>query len=313
MHTLPSGDPAHGFHDDQATRRLLRSRPPRAALAWAGAALGGTVTAARPLRGGSAAATHLVTVWRAGGSVERAVLRRYVRPELNRQEPDIAAREGLALRFVAHLDVPTPRLLALDPTGAAAGVPSLLMTRLPGRVEWSPRDLDGWLRRLAALLPPIHAAVPPAGGIRPFAGYRQGSYRPPAWARRPAVWARAAELFHRPAPDGPAVFIHRDFHPGNVLWRRGSVSGVVDWASASVGPAWVDVGNCRGNLFGYGLEVADRFTRAWERESGQRYHPWADVVMTIGSLDDLRDDPPPAAERLVVEEALARAVAELRG
>src|SRR6266545_5393120 len=257
----PARGRPHGFDDDQATRRLLRSRPPRAALAWAEAALGVTVTAARPLRGGSASAVHLLRVQRGSGAAERVVLRRYVRPELNQEEPDIAEREARALRFVADLDlgagVATPRLLALDATGAHAGVPALLMSRLPGRVDWAPADADRWLERLARLLPAIHGGpLPPPGLIRPFAPYRQESYESPGWARWPSIWARAIERFHQPTPDGagPAVFIHRDFHPGNVLWRRGSVTGVVDWASASIGPACVDVGHCRGNLFQYGLE-----------------------------------------------------------
>jgi aminoglycoside phosphotransferase (APT) family kinase protein len=314
----PAGALPYGFDDDEATRRLLRSRPPRAALDWAGAALGGTVTAARPLRGGGASAVHLLTVRRIGGAVERVVLRRYVRPEPNLEEPDIAEQEGRALRFVAGLDlgvgVATPRLLALDATGAGAGVPALLMSRLAGRVEWSPADMDRWLERLAGPLPAIHAApLPPPGVIRPFAPYGQGSYELPGWARWPAMWARAVEWFHRPIPDdaGPEVFIHRDFHPGNVLWRRGRVTGVVDWASASIGPACVDVGHCRGNLFQYGLEVADRFTALWERLAGASYHPWADVVTIIGSLDELREEPQP--DRFLVEDALARAVADLDG
>ena len=41
----PAGrSPAHGFCDDEETRRLLRSRPPRQALAWAAARLGPAVT-----------------------------------------------------------------------------------------------------------------------------------------------------------------------------------------------------------------------------------------------------------------------------
>jgi aminoglycoside phosphotransferase (APT) family kinase protein len=307
--------PLYGFDDDEETRRLLRSRPPRVALDWAARQLGGEVVATRALRGGSASAVHLLTVNR-GGAVERVVLRRYVRPEVVEEEPDVAAREALALRFVAGLDlgagVATPRLLVLDPTGEEAGVPALLMSRVPGRIEWWPKDLDGWLERLAGLLPPMHTAtLPPPGVIRPFERYRQDSYEPPAWARRPVVWTRAVELFHRPAPDdaGADVFIHRDFHPGNVLWRRGRVTGVVDWSSASVGPACVDVGHCRGNLFEYGLEVADRFTAIWERLSGTSYHPWADVVTIIGSLDGLRDEPAPG--RFLVEDALERAVADL--
>jgi aminoglycoside phosphotransferase (APT) family kinase protein len=235
----------HGFDDDEATRRLLRSRPPRVALDWAGAALGGRVISARPLRGGTASAVHLLAVSRAGGRVERAVLRRYVRPALNAEEPDMAAWEARALRLVERLEVPTPRLLAVDPTGAWAGVRAVLMSRVAGRVDWSPPDMDRWLERLAGLLPPIHAVpLPPPGVIRPFTPYRQDWYEPPGWARQPAVWARAVGWFHRPAPAsaGLGVFIHRDFHPGNVLWRRGRVSGVVDWASASIGPASVDVG-----------------------------------------------------------------------
>jgi aminoglycoside phosphotransferase (APT) family kinase protein len=228
----------------------------------------------------------------------------------------MAAREAQALRVIEGLELPTPRLLALDATGAGAGVPALLMSHLAGRVDWSPPNLDRWLERLAGPLPAIHALpLPPPGVVRLFALYRQDCYRPPEWARRPAVWARAVEWFHRPAPDGasPGVFIHRDFHPGNVLWRRGRVSGVVDWASASIGPACVDVGHCRGNLFGYGIQVAERFTAMWEGLSGTRFHPWADVVTIIGSLDGLRDDPPADPERSAIEDALARAVAELNG
>ena len=73
--------PAHGFCDDEQTRRLLRSRPPRQALAWAGACLGGPVTSARALRGGMSSAVHLVTVRRSDGGRDDAVLRRYVRPD----------------------------------------------------------------------------------------------------------------------------------------------------------------------------------------------------------------------------------------
>jgi aminoglycoside phosphotransferase (APT) family kinase protein len=313
---VPAPVAAYGFDDDEETRRLLRSRPPRAALAWAERALGGTITAAWPLRGGTASAVHLLTVRTSGGAVERVVLRRYVRPEAVIEEPDVAEREARALQFVAGLDlgagVATPQLLALDATGTLAGVPALVLSRIAGRVEWFPQDVDRWLQRLAGLLPAIHAApLPPPGVIRPFGPYRQASYQPPPWARRPRLWTRAVQWFHRPTPDhaGPAVFTHRDFHPGNLLWRRGRVSGVVDWAAASIGPACVDVGHCRGNLFPYGLEVADRFTAIWERLTGATYHPWADVVTIIGSLDGLREEP--GSDRFLVEDALARAVAQL--
>ena len=305
---LPDGSPAHGFGDDEQTRRLLRSRPPRQALAWAGSHLGGRVVAARALRGGMSSAVHLVTVRRPDGGRDDAVLRRYVRPDPD--EPEPAAAEARALRLAETAAVPTPALLAVDPDGTQAGVPALLMTRLPGRVDWWPSDLDRWLERLARLLPRIHGtALPPGDAVPCFAPYRQENHRPPGWARYPRVWERAVEISRGPAPDLPAVLLHRDFHPGNVLWRYGRVSGVVDWLGACAGPAAADVAHCRLNLLTFGADAAQRFTALWQRAAGATYHPWADVVTIIGFLDDLRDDW--GSERLLVEDTLARAVAEL--
>jgi aminoglycoside phosphotransferase (APT) family kinase protein len=295
----------HGFGDDAETRLLLRSRPPRQALDWAGAVLGGTVAATRALRGGTASAVHLLTVARPG-DITRVVLRRYVRPE----EPGVAEREARALAFAAHLEVPTPELLALDTSGAQAGAPAVLMSRLPGSVRWWPPDSDRWLAGLAALLPAIHAAPFPPPHIPPFTPYRQASYQPPGWARWPRIWARAVEICHQPVPE-PRVFLHRDFHPGNVLWQRGKVTGVVDWPGASTGPPSADVGHCRVNLFPYGAGAVGRFTQVWEGLTGASYHPWADVVTIIGLLDGLREEAPPPDERELTEDVLARAVTAL--
>jgi hypothetical protein len=67
--------PPHGFGDDEETRTLLRSRPPRQALDWAGAAIGGTVTSARALRGGMSSAVHALTVRFPNDRSEHVVIR----------------------------------------------------------------------------------------------------------------------------------------------------------------------------------------------------------------------------------------------
>lgn len=125
------------------------------------------------------------------------------------------------------------------------------------------------------------------------------------------MWERGIEVFHEPAPKFGPAFIHRDFHPGNVLWRRGRVTGVVDWQAASIGPAWADVAHCRANLFRYGLDVADCFTKLAEQQAEVSYHPWAEIVAIIDFLDGLREEP--GADAFTTEEALARAIAELGG
>ena len=65
------------------------------------------------------------------------------------------------------------------------------------------------------------------------------------------------------------------------------------------------------HLLDLGTGTAERFTALWQHASGTLFHPWADVVTIIGFLDDLRDDWGP--ERLLIEDMLARAVAELGG
>jgi aminoglycoside phosphotransferase (APT) family kinase protein len=268
------------------------------------------VVAVRALRGGMSSAVHLATLQTPAGHRVEVVLRRYVRPELNVDEPDLAETEARALRAVEAIEVPTPRLLALDPTGTEVGVPALLMTRLPGRVDWWPSDLEPWLRRMAEVLPLIHAGpLPPPGTLPVYKPYGQSSYQPPPWARRPRVWERAVDLALGLPPDVPAVLVQRDFHPGNVLWRYRRVSGVVDWQAASVGPAVVDVAHCRSNLLGFDRSVAERFTALWEQASGATFHPWADLVTIVGCLDDLRAGW--GSDRYVVEDLLADAVAEL--
>ena len=137
-----------------------------------------------------------------------------------------------------------------------------------------------------------HAASGEPPPIVEYQPYSQTSYAPPAWARSPAVSERAVEVCHGPAPSEPSTFVHRDFHPGNVLWQRGRLTGLVDWRHTCVGPPVVDVGHLRLNLFFSDRDPAELFTKTWERLTTRTYDPWADVVAIIGMLDNLRATPP---------------------
>lgn len=107
------------------------------------------------------------------------------------------------------------------------------------------------------------------------------------------------------------VFIHRDYHPGNVLWKAGRLSGVVDWQAASVGPRTVDVFHCRANLIDrFGLAVADRFVEIWKEVSGSDYHPWAEVVMLVDAMG-WRSHERSSRSARALEQALSQRLAEL--
>ena len=79
---------------------------------------------------------------------------------------DSAPDEWECLEFAARVDVPTPRPLALDAEGIWFGVPALVMTQVPGRVDASPGDVDDWLRQLAQAMATIHATCRSTGGSR---------------------------------------------------------------------------------------------------------------------------------------------------
>lgn len=299
----------HGFNEDAETLALLRSPPSEAALAWASERVGAVVDRWEVLRGGMSSAMYGVAF--SGEAPVELVLRCYVRADLNREEPDLAVRESAALRAASAAEILTPELVAVDPMGERVGVPALLMTRLVGRVVWDPTGVDGWLQRLAEVLPAVHAVESGHEPVGVYENYALESYAPPKWATKTAIWERAAEVFHGPILDEGRCFIHRDYHPGNVLWKRGHVTGVVDWQSACIGPPSVDIGHCRANFLGYAPELADRFTGFAEEALGTRFHPWADIAALIGMLDGLRRTPPCLAGREAIEAAVEHAVAAL--
>ena len=125
--------PDHGQGSESRLGRMLRADPPPEALRWATSVVGaGAVQEVRALRGGSSAAMHLVAD-RDGDIHQRVVLRRYLRPEQQAEQPSWALMEANALQHVAAAPVPTPTLLDCDPHGALAGAPAVLMTELEGQ------------------------------------------------------------------------------------------------------------------------------------------------------------------------------------
>jgi Ser/Thr protein kinase RdoA (MazF antagonist) len=98
---------------------------------------------------------------------------------------------------------------------------------------------------------------------------------PPPSSRQPALWEKAIELWRNDVPDYRPTFIHRDFHPGNVLWSRGWVTGVVDWAGSCRGPIGCDLAHCRANLRELsGPDAGDDFIAAYESATGETLHPF---------------------------------------
>jgi aminoglycoside phosphotransferase (APT) family kinase protein len=91
-----------------------------------------------------------------------------------------------------------------------------------------------------------------------------------------AAWAAAIDVIRRPAPPYEGRFLHRDFQPGNVLFdvpppqpAGARITGVVDWAATSWGPADLDVAHCSTNLaLLHGPAWGLRFAEAYQEAGG---------------------------------------------
>ncbi|MFE0253381.1 alpha/beta fold hydrolase [Streptomyces sp. NPDC059010] len=202
-------------------------------------------------------------------------LRTFVKPFYRGHAPGLLAREASVLTLLTgHEHIPAPELIAVDATAEHCDHPSLLMSLLPGRVRVDEADgaeLDRRLDLLAAQLAAIHTVVPDE---RPR---RYEAWTSPERVRTPdgdALWDRAVDVIRREPPAYEGCFLHRDFHPGNVLFSgagaRLRVTGVVDWVETSWGPADLDVAHCSTALaLLHGPEHGLGFRQRYEAHGGR--------------------------------------------
>ncbi|MEU3914764.1 aminoglycoside phosphotransferase family protein [Streptomyces sp. NPDC029721] len=211
----------------------------------------------------------------AGGAAGRRalVLRSFVRPFYLRHAEGLLTREAEILRLLGGTDVPAAALVAVDATAQYCDHPSLLMSLLPGTIRLDGDEEDRRAGLMARQLLAVHR-LEVSEGDRPRAYQAWTSAEgvtPPERTRRPELWRRAVDVIRREPPRYRACFLHRDFHPGNVLFEGAGeelrISGVVDWVETSWGPADLDVAHCSTSLallhgVPAGMRFADRYLAA---------------------------------------------------
>ncbi|MFB7733407.1 phosphotransferase family protein [Streptomyces sp. NPDC056112] len=224
------------------------------------------------LRGGWTSRMCRLDICGPGGR-RSLVLRSFVRPFFVRHAEGLLTREAAVLRLLGGTDVPAARPVAVDATARYCDHPSLLMTLLPGTVRLADEGADRRAELLARQLLRIHR-LPVTSEARPRtyqAWTAPERVSPPEGTDRPELWQRAVDVIRREPPAYRACFLHRDFHPGNVLFTGDGdglrISGVVDWVETSWGPADLDVAHCSTALallhgVAAGMDFADRYLAA---------------------------------------------------
>lgn len=255
--------------DWKSHRAYQLTRPSRTGLEAMASEIapGSHATGVTRLGGGLATATHAVDLVTESRGVLRLVLKRYepddetIRPEWDR------------LRFVQRLPLATPEPVAVDTKGRWFGVPALVMQRLSGRPLVGPADVDPWLRQIASTLLAIQDC--PTGRVPAVVkrAHMVEKWSPPMKLKRGELVSKAIDVVERGLPSAlrtsERAFGHGDFHPGNLLWSRRRLSGIVDWSNARIGPRAYEVAYCRSDLAVlFGADVSDRFLRFYQEQFG---------------------------------------------
>ncbi|WP_151483437.1 phosphotransferase family protein [Streptomyces albicerus] len=210
---------------------------------------GDRIRAVVPLRGGWTSQMRRLDI-EGNGEPYSLVLRSFVKPFFVKHAQGLLTREADVLRLLANTCVPAAGLHGVDERAEHCDHPSLLMSLLPGSVRLGEEDVEQRTELLARQLVGIHGLLVPAQARpRTYQAWTAPErVQLPETTQRPELWRRAVDVIRRPPPPYRPCFLHRDFHPGNVLFTgRGAdlvITGVVDWVETSWGPPDLDVAHC---------------------------------------------------------------------
>lgn len=215
---------------------------------------------------------------RADGTRTKVSLRRYD-GRWGVAKPERVAYEYDVLRTIASAGVPAPRPIYLDAAGELLGLPAVVLSYLPGRVDTAPKDLPAWIEALAQTLVSIHAVTPETADLSVLDTRGRDGVRTriddliseaPDDAFVHEILAALSAHRNRIEPLPPAL-MHNDFWPGNVIWNRGRVAGVIDWGHARISDPRQDVAEFRSAVnIDQPDGTTDDFLAAYERLSGRR-------------------------------------------
>jgi aminoglycoside phosphotransferase (APT) family kinase protein len=249
-------------------------------IAWAEGVLGTRIESVRSLRAGGQpwlleTGTQTGAVMRIGAE-DRVV--------------DALRVEQAGLEVAATSRVPVPRVLAANLDGDP---PVLLIELMSGSSAIPPERAPSRLRALGAAAAALHTVTVPSTAAlprrdRPIDGVDFDQLR--ASVPEQGLLVRAEHARDAFTPDSDDGFVHGDLWQGNAMFDGDTLTGLIDWESAGVGPAGVDLGSLRLDAaMCFDLTAADDVLAGWEKEAGCGADDVAywDVVAALSTPPDI--------------------------
>lgn len=174
--------------------------------------------------------------------------------------------EQRVLRALDGLGGLAPVLLGGDLDGRWSRYPTSLISWLDGQPDITPTDPRAWARELGRALAAVHTVpterLAELPSVFDDSGGSEEILSGPLAAEVRSRWSEVVA--------SPEVLSHCDYWSGNVVWRDGKLTGIVDWSGGARGPRGFDLGWCRLDLvLLFGEQIADDFLAAYEAGTGQ--------------------------------------------
>ena len=178
-------------------------------------------------------------------------------------EGDVTAPEYALQTALFAAGFPVPEPLLLDVSGSVLPSPYLVMEMVEGTTVVDEKHLGGALQHMAEFLLGLHNLDVNALGLAqlpqgddPVLGALQCIPSDPSYSNLHDAVARWM------TKSVTSTLLHRDFWPGNILWRDQKIAAVIDWEDGAIGSALSDLAECRSEIMAiYGGSSMEGFTK----------------------------------------------------
>ena len=209
----------------------------------------------RILEGGVSSEVFLIVVESKKGE-EKIVLR----TEGGQPAENSIKTEYLLLEKLHQTKVPCAKPIHLDHSKEILDKDFMLMTYLEGTIEIPKIKNFGFLNKMVGILKNIHnvdTKILPTLPCRFDPTYDLFEFLPNARINKEL---KAILKGYDTSYSGKPVLLHGDFWPGNILWTKDEISGVLDWEYAAIGDPVSDLAVASLELkYDYGKRGVDRF------------------------------------------------------
>ncbi|MEM7097511.1 MAG: aminoglycoside phosphotransferase family protein [Pseudomonadota bacterium] len=192
-------------------------------------------------------------VFETSRGTQRAVLRMLDVPV------NLCLRESMVLNRLAKAGLSVPRCYGVKARPDQGCC--MLLDWISGGTVGRPQDIQTYAHQMADVLAQIHSQ-PPMHGLPKYTTVLNRQLRQAAAVER---LGDVVEVVSRERGKiENTMLLHGDLWPGNVLFKRKQLMGVVDWSDACVGPQLADVANTRMELaWMWGEQAMHLFTQRY--------------------------------------------------